>query len=199
MELWIGTTNQGKMREFKHLFSETPFKLHSMQEIKSYRQPPETGKTFLENARIKAKSVKAMKPDTFAMAEDSGLVVEGLGGLPGIHSARYAGDHAGDLENTAKLLKMVQMRTSLKRQAKFVCTMVVYSPEGEEWVFEGTLEGEIAKAQKGSGGFGYDPIFIPTGHTQTLAEIDPGLKNQMSHRAAATKLFLAKLKEKGVF
>lgn len=198
MDLWIGTTNQGKLREFKQVLSTTPFIIHTPAEVRGFTPPKEDGKSFLDNARIKARSMKALKPGQWVMAEDSGLVVEGLNGLPGIHSARYAGDHASDSENTAKLLKMIQIRSPLKRDARFECHMVVFSPEGEELVFTGTLEGEISKSQKGSGGFGYDPVFVPKGQTQTLAEMDPGTKNQLSHRAQATKKLIEKLLETGI-
>jgi XTP/dITP diphosphohydrolase len=113
------------------------------------------------------------------------LQVTGLGGLPGIHSARYAGPKASDAENNAKLLKMMAIRHIADRTAKFVSTIVLISPSGEEHVFEGVLEGKIATATKGSAGFGYDNVFIPNGATQTLAELGLAEKNKISHRAKA--------------
>jgi XTP/dITP diphosphohydrolase len=196
MEFWIGTTNKGKLSEFK-LILEKEFpdiQIHSLTELPHYSQPPENGKTFLENARIKAKSLKAMKPGTYVMSEDSGLEVEGLGGLPGIHSARYAGPKAADSENIAKLLKMMQIRVVGNRNASFVCSMVVFTPSGEEWLFEGKMPGEIAKTPAGQMGFGYDPVFIAQGQTQTLAQLGPGFKNQISHRAMAAKALVQRLK-----
>lgn len=195
MEIWLGTTNQGKIRELRPLLERHQFEIHTLSELRGYTAPPETGKTFTENARIKARSLKAVRPGVWVLAEDSGLVVDGLNGLPGIHSARYAGDHASDSENTAKLLKMVHIRSPLMRTARFVCHMVVFNPQGEELIFEGSLEGEIGKTQKGTLGFGYDPIFVPTGSNQSLAEIEPGQKNQMSHRGQAVKKFLSYLDE----
>jgi XTP/dITP diphosphohydrolase len=125
----------------------------------------------------------------WVMAEDSGLVVEGLGGMPGIHSARYAGPKASDAENTAKLLKMLAIRTIANRNASFVATLVAFSPEGVEHVFEGRLDGEIAKAQRGTSGFGYDSVFIPAGESKTLSELGIAFKNKISHRAKAIERF----------
>lgn len=187
-ELWIATGNKGKLSEFKLLFDkELPqIKLHSQAEFPTYTPPPENGTTFLENARIKTKSLKSMKPGYWVMGEDSGLEVEGLNNIPGIHSARYAGANASDSENIAKLLKMMQIRMISNRNARFVCTMVVYSPEGKEWIFTGELKGQIAKSPTGLHGFGYDPIFIPEGETKSLADIGAGYKIKNSHRARAT-------------
>ena len=122
------------------------------------------------------------------------LEVEGLGNLPGVHSARYAGPKAADSENTAKLLKMMQIRAVANRNAQFQCALVVYTPTGEEWIFNGQLKGQIAKAPAGQHGFGYDPVFIPEGETKTLAEIGSGYKSKHSHRAHATMQFIEKLK-----
>ena len=128
------------------------------------------------------------------MAEDSGLEVEGLGNLPGIHSARYAGPKAADSENVAKLLKMMQIRALTNRNAQFKCCMVVYTPTGEEWIFNGELKGQISKSPAGQHGFGYDPVFIPENETKTLAELGSGFKSKNSHRARATMAFIEKMK-----
>lgn len=119
------------------------------------------------------------------MGEDSGLTVDGLGGLPGIHSARYAGPKAADAENVAKLLKMMTIRRVATRKASFVSTIVAYDPSGTEHIYEGALEGEIAPAARGTAGFGYDSVFIPSGETMTLAELGLAYKNKVSHRAKA--------------
>lgn len=196
MELWIGTTNKGKLSEFTLLFQkELPsLQIKGLGELRSYVQPPENGKTFLDNAKIKAKSLKAMKSGEWVFAEDSGLEVEALGGLPGIHSARYAGPKASDSENVAKLLKMMQLKGAQTRAARFLCTIVAFNPQGEELIFTGEMKGEIAKAPVGQMGFGYDPIFIPAGQTKTLAELGPGFKVQNSHRTVAAKQLLEKMK-----
>ena len=188
--IWIATTNRGKLLEFQQLLPGWTVK--SVADLKTYAPPPENGKTFEENARIKAKSLKAMAGTEWVVADDSGLEVEGLQNLPGIHSARYAGPKASDAENNAKLLKMSQMRlASDKRQAQFRCVLVAYSPDGKEHVVEGVLKGMIADKMRGTTGFGYDPLFIPEGHDKTLAELGIAVKNQISHRAQAFK----KLKE----
>lgn len=204
MEVWIATGNKGKLNEFKLLLSEleAPLKelndkleIHSQGELSYFAAPDENGKTFEENARIKARALKSVKPNTWVIADDSGLEVEGLGGIPGIHSARYAGPKASDGENMAKLLKMMTIRPMNNRNARFTCCLVVYSPTGEEFVLNGSLEGVIAKAPKGTMGFGYDPVFVPNGETLTLAELTPGYKNKNSHRAKATQQLNAKIIE----
>ncbi len=195
-EIWIATGSKGKLGEFKLLFGkEFPeVKIFSNADMPSFTPPPENGTTFLENARIKTRAVKAMKPGQWVMGEDSGLEVEALGNLPGIHSARYAGPKAADSENTAKLLKMMQMRAGTNRNAQFKTCMIVYTPTGEEWIFNGELKGQIAKTPAGQHGFGYDPVFIPEGETKTLAEIGSAYKLKNSHRARATQAFFEKLK-----
>lgn len=184
-ELWIATGNQGKLNEFKMLFNRLPLQIRSQAELPVFAAPPENGDSFLANARIKALALKAMKPGHWVVADDSGLEVAGLGNLPGIHSARYAGPKASDSENTAKLLKMMQLKAMSSRAARFRCVLVAFDPQGQEHVFEGQLQGEIAKAGRGTGGFGYDNVFIPEGQTRTLAELEPAFKNKISHRALA--------------
>jgi XTP/dITP diphosphohydrolase len=193
MDLWIATGNQGKLNEFKTLLNqlviEHGINIRCQRDLPVFNAPPENGDSFLANARIKARALKSVQTNSWILADDSGLLVDGLGGLPGIHSARYAGPHASDMENTAKLLKMLTIRHIANRKAHFHCAIVAFDPEGNEYTFEGKLDGEIGKAQKGAGGFGYDPIFVPEGQTQTLAELGAVLKNQISHRAKALKGF----------
>lgn len=194
MEIWIATGNSGKLKEFELQLREIPnLQLHSQGELSGFSPRPEDGKTFLENARIKTKTLKAVRSKDWVFGEDSGLEVPGLGGLPGIHSARYAGPKASDSENVAKLLKMMQIRAVTDRSARFLCQLVVFTPNGEEWLFEGEMKGTIAKAPTGQLGFGYDPVFIPEGETKTLAELGPGFKIRVSHRAQALRSFVAKL------
>ena len=195
MELWIATGNKGKLSEYKILLKDIKnLQLHSQGELSAFTPRPENGKTFEENARIKAQTLRSVKNKAWVLGEDSGLVVEGLNGLPGIHSARYAGDRASDSENVAKLLKIMAIKPMANRNAKFVACTVVYTPEGEELVFNGELLGAIASRPSGLHGFGYDPIFVPQGQTQTLAEVGSGFKSQHSHRAIALKAFLEHLK-----
>jgi XTP/dITP diphosphohydrolase len=199
MNLWIATGNKGKLEEYKLTLSKiAEVKLYSQADLPHFTPRPEDGKTFLDNARIKAKSVKALKSSDYVLGEDAGLEVEGLGGIPGIHSARYAGPHARDSENVAKLLKMMQIRNVANRNAQFKCVTVVLTPDNQEWVFEGVLKGQISSKVAGLMGFGYDPVFVPEGETKTLAELGPGYKIQKSHRALALSQFLNKLKETNV-
>lgn len=196
MELWIATGNKGKLEEYRLTLAKIPeMKVFSQADLPHFTPRPEDGKSFLDNARIKARSVKALKSEHFVLGEDAGLEVEGLNNLPGIHSAVYAGPHARDSENVAKLLKMIQLRSGSNRAAQFKCVTVVLTPQKEEWVFEGVLKGQISTKATGSMGFGYDPVFIPENETRTLAELGPAFKIQKSHRAMALAQFLAKLKE----
>lgn len=188
--LWISTTNQGKLNEFRNLM-DGKVEIHSVGEINYYSAPPENGQTFTDNARIKAKTLKAIKSGVWVVADDSGLEVEGLGGLPGIHSARYAGEKARDAENVAKLLKMLQIRSPGNRKAQFRCVLVAYDPSGGEHVLEGIVSGTIADSARGKTGFGYDPVFIPEGEQRTYSELGVAAKNQTSHRAKAIRELLA--------
>lgn len=196
MQIWIATGNKGKLEEYKLTLGKIPeFQIFSQADLPHFTPRPEDGATFLDNARIKAKSVKALKAEHWVLGEDSGLEVEGLNNLPGVHSARYAGPHARDSENVAKLLKMVQIRSAANRKAQFKCVTVVLTPDNQEWVFEAVMTGQIALKASGTMGFGYDPVFVPDGETKTLAELGPGYKIQKSHRALALAQFIAKLKE----
>ena len=199
MEIWIATGNKGKLKEFESLMKGIQnLSLHHQGELAGFSPRPEDGKTFEDNARIKTKTLHSVRPQFWTLGEDSGIEVTGLGNLPGIHSARYAGPKASDNENNAKLLKMMQIRNVTDRSARFFTCLIAISPEGEEHVFTGSLQGKIAPAPKGLHGFGYDPVFIPDGQTQTLAELGPGWKNQHSHRTQAVKNFLSFLQEKGI-
>lgn len=183
--LWIASFNPGKLVEFEKLFAQEKLEIKLAKEIAGYDSPDETGDSFEGNAKIKAHSLfKVLKMQNWVLAEDSGLMVEGLGGLPGIHSARYAGPKASDTLNNDKLLKMLKLRSPLNRAAKFVSCIYFKSPEHEFHVF-GELPGQIAQTAKGRGGFGYDPVFIPEGYEQTLSELGMGIKNQISHRHKA--------------
>ncbi len=193
-EIWVATGNQGKLKEIKNILSELEYDIHSQAELSFFTPQDETGDTFEDNARVKAQTLAAVKENVWILGEDSGLEVEGLERMPGIYSARYAGENASDVENTAKILQMLKIRSPLNRKAQFVTSLVVISPDGKESVFSGVLEGTIAIRQTGHQGFGYDPIFIPNNETQTLAELGNAYKNKISHRAKATRKFLDHLK-----
>ena len=185
MKIWFATTNAGKVAEFKSLLMDLNSEIHTLKELKNYYPPKETGSTFMENARLKAQSLKAVLPQEWVVAEDSGLEVAGLNGIPGVHSARYAGEKASDQENNSKLTKMVNLRCPQNRVAQFKCALVCISPSGETKSFEGIVEGQISKKIVGTQGFGYDTCFIPNGEDKTFAELGTAYKNKVSHRAKA--------------
>lgn len=156
--------------------------------------PEETGATFYENALAKARFAQSIQPGRFAIGEDSGLEVDWLGGVPGIRSARYAGEDATDEENVAKLLGALAGVEGTDRGAHYVSELVVLGPDGSEARGTGTLEGSIATQPRGSGGFGYDPVFVPDeGDGRTFAEMSDGEKNGLSHRARALRNLLSTL------
>jgi len=191
MILWVATGNKGKLAEFKLLLKNLGFELKSQSELPTFFQPPENGQTFLDNARIKARALKSVVPEgDWVLADDSGICVEGLNNLPGVHSARYAGEKASSGENNAKLLKMLQIRSPQNRKAYFDCTLVLLSPNKEEQVFSGQVHGTIAPKETGKTGFGYDPLFIPEGHQKTFGEMTDAEKNVLSHRYQACQKLL---------
>ena len=153
--------------------------------------PEEVGETFYENARAKALFGRSVDPpDRWTIGEDSGLEVDGLGGRPGIRSARFAGPEATDEENVARLLEELAGAAGPARRARYVSELVCLSPELREVRGTGTLEGTIADGPRGSGGFGYDPVFVPAGEERTVAELGDGWKALNSHRAAAARKVL---------
>jgi XTP/dITP diphosphohydrolase len=182
----FASRNEGKLRELRALLPDWEIEL-----LGDVEMPEETGATFYENAAAKARFAQSVEPGRWAIGEDSGLEVDWLGGVPGIRSARYAGEHATDEENVAKLLHALDGAEPGERGARYVSELVVVTPGGSELRGTGTLEGSIATEAKGSEGFGYDPIFVPKGETQTVAELGNEWKRAHSHRAAATRALLA--------
>jgi XTP/dITP diphosphohydrolase len=194
--IWLATFNSGKIREFQTLFDPKHFNFKIAKELANYSAPEETGTTFLENAKLKADSLySVLNTQQAVIAEDSGLVVEGLNGFPGIFSARYAGDKASDAQNCDKVLKMVKIRTPQMRKAKFVSCLYFKGPDFELHA-QGEVHGEISISPRGASGFGYDPIFIPEGYTQTMAELGLAVKNKISHRKLAAQTLKQALLEK---
>jgi XTP/dITP diphosphohydrolase len=160
--------------------------------------PEETGASFLENARAKARFGRAhADPGAWVAGEDSGLEVEGLGGRPGIRSARFAGEEATDEENVWELLAELGDVAGAARRARYVCELVCVGPDQEEVRARGTLEGAIALAPRGGGGFGYDPVFVPEGETRTVAELGDAWKAEHSHRARAARRLAQELESLG--
>ena len=178
----LATANPGKIRELRSLLPPN-VEVVSAPAL-GIRLPPETGETFVENALLKAR-VAAQESGLIALADDSGLEVDALGGRPGVHSARYAGEHADDAQNIARLLRELRDVPRSQRTARFRAVVAIVAPDGREAIFEGTIEGYIAEKPRGRGGFGYDPVFIPCGYDRTFAEMTLEEKNRLSHRAQA--------------
>ncbi|KQT01117.1 RdgB/HAM1 family non-canonical purine NTP pyrophosphatase [Cellulomonas sp. Leaf395] len=155
-------------------------------------EPVEDGVTFVENALIKARALAAFT-GLPAVADDSGLSVDVLGGAPGIFSARWAGRHGDDAANLALLLAQLAEIAEPHRTARFVCAAALVTPDGFEHVETGTLEGVLATEPRGAGGFGYDPILVPTGETRSCAELTPQEKNAISHRGTAFRALVPTL------
>jgi XTP/dITP diphosphohydrolase len=183
--LLLATQNQGKIKELRQLLGDLPLNLHSLADFPAIEVVPETGVSFTENASLKAVGY-ARQTGLLALADDSGLEVDALGGAPGVLSARYAGEGASDSARTAKLLDQLSGTPSGKRSARFVSAIAIANHLGVVLnIFIGTCEGRIDFAPNGSGGFGYDPVFIPKGHQQSFGQLKSGIKNQISHRARA--------------
>ena len=183
--LLIATWNKGKRRELQQLLSDLPFALMSLDDILGLEPVLETGETFLENASLKA-SGYAIQSGLLTLADDSGLEVDALAGAPGVLSARYAGDGASDRQRVEKLLGDLRNVDEPDRTARFVSAVATASSNGSILNMSlGRCEGRIAFEPRGSGGFGYDPIFIPAGSEMTFAELPPEIKNQISHRHTA--------------
>jgi len=189
LRLLLATSSPNKLRELRAILAGAPVELVSLREAGAGEPPnvEETGATFLENARIKARAYAAWS-GMAAVADDSGLEVDALGGAPGVRSARYAGEGASDRENLDKLLRELDGVPPERRSARYWCAAVLADPPGEswhEWHTEAAWEGHIIEAPRGTGGFGYDPVFLPDGWDRTSAEVDAATKDAASHRGRA--------------
>ncbi|MBF0385557.1 MAG: XTP/dITP diphosphatase [Candidatus Omnitrophica bacterium] len=183
-ELIVATKNQGKLREIKELLSGSDFKVTSLSDYPDAPRIEESGKTFAQNAIIKAVTV-AMYTKKLTLGEDSGLQVKALKNKPGIYSARFAGDNSSDEENNSKLLKDLKRTPFKKRQARYRCFMALSDGEKIVDVLSGSCSGLIALKEKGTNGFGYDPLFYIPRYQKTFGELDPKIKAKISHRARA--------------
>lgn len=193
-EVLIATRNIGKAKEFESMFKEQGYKIKTLLDYPDIPDVEETGKTFEENARLKAETI-AKAFNTIVLADDSGLKVDALNGQPGVYSARYAGEMKSDAANNAKLLHELYGVPKEKRGAQFHCTLVLAAPGKESLVVVGELEGEIGSIPKGDNGFGYDPLFVMPERNQTMAELSSEEKNQISHRAQAIKQLVSDFKK----
>jgi XTP/dITP diphosphohydrolase len=179
--LLVATKNTHKTAEIRVILGNT-WKIEDLTAHPEIVSPEETGVTFAENATLKAVGASRIFND-LVLADDSGLEVDALGGAPGVFSARYAGVNASDSENRALLL--TALSKSENRRARFRCVLVLARNGCVLAQFEGAVEGEIAEAERGSGGFGYDALFIPSGRSETFGELPQAVKNELSHRGSA--------------
>jgi XTP/dITP diphosphohydrolase len=197
VELVVATRNAGKLKEIRRLLHDADIQIRGLNEFPEIPEVDEDGETFADNARKKAQIV-AKLTGCMTLADDSGLEVEALGGLPGVRSARFAGEKAGDAENNSKLLEMMRAVPSTRRQAAFVCSMALCRPDGACSQFQGRLEGILGDSPQGEGGFGYDPLFVVREYGRTLAELSLDIKNRISHRGQALRQVINFIRQKAL-
>ena len=190
-EIVIATNNVGKAKEFAKIFEPKGYKVKTLKDFPELDKVEETGTTFEENARLKAETI-ANALQTIVLADDSGLCVDALEGLPGVYSARFAGEAKNDAANNAKLLSELGGLKGKERTAHFTCCLVLAAPFQESLVVQAECHGEIATLPSGDSGFGYDPLFLVPEYQQTFAELGMDIKNKISHRAKAIELLVGK-------
>ena len=183
-EIIIATKNAGKAKEFEHIFKPYNVRVKSLLDFEEMDDIVEDGKTFEENALIKARAI-ANQFNQMVLADDSGLEVDALDGRPGVYSARYVGEGRNDEDNILKVLHELEGVPTDERGARFVCALAIVTPQGDEVVVRGTCEGRILTECLGTEGFGYDPIFYLPHLSKTMAQLPKSEKNVLSHRADA--------------
>ena len=190
MKLIIASNNQHKIREIKKILGAKFDEILSLKEAGIDHETVEDGKTFLENSQKKAREIAEIS-GCAALADDSGISAHALDGAPGVYSARFAGEHGNDEKNNALLLEMLSDKGD--KGAHYTAAITLAYPDGKEVFAEGHLYGNIIDTPRGTGGFGYDPLFVPVGETRTVAEMTDDEKNAISHRAKALAALLEKL------
>ena len=181
----LATRNVRKLAELRRILSEVMrVELLGLDDVPAYDEAPETGATFADNALLKAREA-ARHTGLIAVADDSGLTVDALNGMPGVLSARWAGPGRDDAANLRLVLDQIADVPELRRGAAFICAAALVTPDGAEHLVEGRVDGTLLHAPRGAGGFGYDPIFVPIGETRTTAELTPAEKDAVSHRGRA--------------
>lgn len=193
-QLILASGNAGKLKEFARLFANFGTEVVRQSDL-GIESPEETGLTFIENALLKARHA-SRKAKTPALADDSGLVVPALGGAPGLYSARYAGVNATDAENLAHLCEQMSGLAGDQRKGHYICALALlrHAEDPDPIIAIGLWHGILLEAPRGTGGFGYDPLFLPEHSVETAAEMAPEHKNQISHRGRAVQALLAQLK-----
>jgi len=195
LEVVLATRNPGKIREFLELMHDLPIQVYSLEAFPQIGPLAEDGQTYTENAITKAATV-ARLTGRVAVADDSGLEVDALEGGPGPQSRRFLGDQASDAARNTRILKLLHGVPAERRTARYRAVVAVALPGGEVRTFEGSCEGKIATSARGSGGFGYDPIFLVPAYGKTMAQLPLAVKNRLSHRAralAAARPYLTRL------
>ena len=184
------TNNVGKAKEFAEIFEPKGYSVKTLRDFPELEEVEETGKTFEENARLKAETI-ANELQTIVLADDSGLCVDALDGQPGVYSARFAGEPKSDAANNAKLLSELGGLVGEERSAHFTCCLVLAAPNSESLVVQAECPGQIATLPAGDSGFGYDPLFVVPEYGKTFAELGMDIKNKISHRAKAIELLVS--------
>src|SRR5690606_27259885 len=193
VKVLLATRNADKLAELRRLLADGPVEVIGLAYVPEFPEAPETGATFAENALAKARDAAAAT-GLPSVADDSGLTVEALNGMPGVLSARWCGRHGDDRANLELLLGQLADVPDERRRAAFVCAAALVVPGGKETVVHGEWPGRIARAPRGTNGFGYDPIFIPDGEERTSAELSPEEKDAASHRGRAMRALLPHLR-----
>jgi XTP/dITP diphosphohydrolase len=188
----LATRNAGKVAELRRILAAYDVELVGLEALPELGDVAETGATFAENALIKARAVSEQS-GLVAIADDSGLTVEALNGMPGILSARWAGTHGDDAANLDLVLSQISDLPDGRRRAAFVCAAAAVAPDGAELVVEERISGTLLRKRRGTGGFGYDPIFLPDGEAITTAEMTPERKDEISHRGKAFRALAPRL------
>ena len=192
MKVLLATRNAGKLSELRRMLADGPFEVLGLADVPEFPEAPETGATFAENALAKAQDAAAAT-GLPSVADDSGLAVDALNGMPGVLSARWCGRHGDDLANLELLLGQLADVPDERRGAAFVCAAALVVPGGPGTVVHGEWPGRIVRAPRGTNGFGYDPIFVPDGAERTSAELGPAEKDAASHRGRAMRALLPHL------
>lgn len=193
MKVLLATRNPGKLAELRRMLADGPVEVVGLADVAEFPEAPETGATFAENALAKARDAAAAT-GLPSVADDSGLAVDALNGMPGVLSARWSGRHGDDVANLELLLGQVGDVPDERRGAAFVCAAALVVPDGPETVVHGEWRGRIVRAPRGTGGFGYDPIFVPDGEERTSAELSAPEKDAASHRGRAMRALLPHLR-----
>jgi XTP/dITP diphosphohydrolase len=186
LRLFVATTNRDKLREIRHVLADAPVEILSLQDVPAVAEPEETGETFEDNARLKALYYAAHAPaGAYTVAEDSGLVIDALGGDPGVRSARFLRPDASYPERFREIYRRLAERPGAPRTARFVCAVAVVHDGRVVYETTATVEGEVAPEPRGSGGFGYDPLLYYPPYKSTLGEVTEADKLAVAHRGRA--------------